>query len=144
MSITEPRKLIVLGVSRDTVISSDWRIHGGDSIWTYWRTRWRGISREWNGVSKHWREIRFFFFFLQELYIVLKKTLDSALDCKKIKPVIPKGNQPWVFFGRTDAETEAPILWPSDTKSWLTGKDSDAGNDWRQEEKGVTEDEMVR
>ena len=83
-------------------------------------------------------------FFFQELYIVLEKTLDGALDCKKIKSVIPKGNQPWVFFGRTDAETEAPILWPSDTKSWLTGKDSDAGNDWRQEEKGVTEDEMVR
>ena len=73
--------------------------------------------------------------------VVLEKTLESPLDCKEIKPVNPKGNQPWIFIGRTDAE--APILWPPDAKSWLIGKDPDAGKDWRQEEKGVTEDEMV-
>ena len=75
--------------------------------------------------------------------VVLKKTLESPLDCKEIQPFNPKGNQPWIFIVRTDAEVEAPILWPPDVKSWLTGKDPDAGKDWRQEEKGSTEDEMV-
>ena len=74
----------------------------------------------------------------------MEKTLESSLDCKEIQPVNPKGNQSWIFIGRTDAEAEAPILWPPDRKYWLTGKDSDAGKDWRQEEKGTTEDEMVR
>ena len=73
--------------------------------------------------------------------IVLEKSLESPLNCNKIKPVNPKGNQSWIFTGRTDAET--PILWPPDAKSWLTGKDPDAGKDWRQEEKGTTEDEMI-
>ena len=73
---------------------------------------------------------------------VLEKTLESPLDCREIQPVHPKGDQSWVFIGRTDAEAETPILWPPDTKSWLTGKDPDAGKDWRQE-KGITEDEMV-
>ena len=68
---------------------------------------------------------------------------ESALDCKEIKPVDPKGNQSWVFVGRTDAEAETPILWPPDVKSQLIGKDPDAGKDRRQEEKGTTEDEMV-
>ena len=74
---------------------------------------------------------------------VLEKTLESLLGCKEIKPVNPKGNQPWIFIGRTDAEAEAktPILWPTDVKSWLTGKDPDAGKDWGQEEKGAAEDE---
>ena len=72
----------------------------------------------------------------------VEKTLKSPLDCKEIKPVNPKGNQSWIVIGRTDAE--APILWPPDVKSQLTGKDCDAGKDWRQEEKGTTEDEMVR
>ena len=76
--------------------------------------------------------------------IVLEKTLESPLNSKEIKPVDSKGNQPWVFIGRTDAEAEAPILWPPNAKSWLTGKDTDAGKDWRQEDKGVTEDEMAR
>ena len=76
--------------------------------------------------------------------VVLEKTLESPLDCKEIKPVNPKGNQPWIFTGRTDAEAEAPILWPPDAKNWLIGKDPDAGKDWSQEEKGTTEDEMVR
>ena len=74
--------------------------------------------------------------------VVLEKALEKSLDNKEIKPVNPKGNQPWIFFGRTDAEAEAPILWPPDVKSWLTEKDPDAGKDWTQEEKGVTEDEM--
>ena len=73
--------------------------------------------------------------------VVLEKTLESPLDCKEIKPVNPKGNLPCLFIGRTEAE--APILWPPDEKNWLIRKDPDAGNDWRQEEKGVTEDEMV-
>ena len=74
---------------------------------------------------------------------MLEKTLESLLDCKEIKPVNPKGNQSWIFIGRTDAETEAPILWPFDGKNWLTGKDPNAGKDWRWQEKGMTEDEMV-
>ena len=66
----------------------------------------------------------------------------ESLDCKEIKPVNP-GNQFWIFIGRTDAEAEAPVLWPPNGKSWVTGKDTDAGKDWRQEEKGMTEDEIV-
>ena len=77
------------------------------------------------------------------LTVVLKKTLASPLDCKEIKPIHPKGNQSWIFIGRTDAEAEAPILWPPDVTNWLNGKDSDAGKDWRQEEKWTTEEEMV-
>ena len=74
---------------------------------------------------------------------MLEKTLESPLDCKEIKSVNPKGNQSWIFIGRTDAEAETPILWPPDSKNWLIGKDPDAGKDWRPEEKGMTEDEMV-
>ena len=74
--------------------------------------------------------------------MVLEKTLESPLDCKEIQPVHPKGNQSWVFIGRTDAEAETPILWPPDVKNLLNGKDPDAGRDWGQE-KGTTEDEMV-
>ena len=72
-----------------------------------------------------------------------KNESNTPLDCKEINPVNPKGNQSWIFIGRTDAEAETPILWPSNTKNWLIGKDPDAGKDWRQEEKGTTEDEMV-
>ena len=75
--------------------------------------------------------------------VVLEKTLESPLDYKELKPVYPKGNQFWIFIGGTDAEAETPIQWPPDAKSWLTGKDPDAGKDGRQEEKGTTEDEMV-
>ena len=75
--------------------------------------------------------------------VVLEKTPESPLDCKEIKPVNPKGNWSCIFIGRTDAEAEVPILWPPDGKNWLFGKDFDAGKDWRQEEKGMTEDEMV-
>ena len=73
--------------------------------------------------------------------VVLEKTLESPLDCKEIKPVNPKGDQPWIFIGRTDAEAEVPILWLLDVKSWISGKDPDAGKDWRQEEKRAAEDE---
>ena len=75
--------------------------------------------------------------------VVLEKTLESPLDCKEIQPVHSKGDQPWVFFGRTDAKAETPVLWPPHAKSWLIGKDSDAGTDWGQEEKGMTEDEIA-
>ena len=73
---------------------------------------------------------------------MLEKTLESPLDCKEIQPVHSKGDQSWVFFGRNDAKAETPVLWPPHVKSWLTGKDCDAGRDWGQEEKGTTEDEM--
>ena len=79
--------------------------------------------------------------------VVSEKTLESPLDCKEIQPVHPKGNpkgnQSWIFTGRTDAEVEAPILWPPDSKNRVIGKDADAGKDWEQEEKGVTEDEVI-
>ena len=75
--------------------------------------------------------------------VVLEKTLESPLDCKEIQPVHSEGDQPWVFFGRNDAKAETPVLWPPHAKSWLIGKDSDAGRDWGQEEKGTTEDEMA-
>ena len=75
--------------------------------------------------------------------VVLEKTLESPLECKEIQPVHPKGNQSWIFIGRTDVEAETPILWPPDAKNWLIGKYSDVGKDWRQKEKGITEDEMV-
>ena len=75
--------------------------------------------------------------------VVLEKTLESPLDCKEIQPVHPKGDQCWVFIGWTDAEAETPVLWPPDVKSWLIWKDLDAGKDWGQEEKGMTEDEMM-
>ena len=75
--------------------------------------------------------------------VVLEKTLENPLDCKEIQPVHPNGNQSWIFIGRTNAEAETPELWPPDGKNWFIGKDPDAGKDWRQEEKGTTEDEMV-
>ena len=74
---------------------------------------------------------------------MLEKTLESPLDCKEIQQVHSEGDQPWDFFGRNDAKAETPVLWPPDAKSWLVGKDSDAGRDWGQEEKGTTEDEMA-
>ena len=86
--------------------------------------------------AEHWRIDAF------EL-LVLEKTLESPLDCKEIQPVHPKGYQSWVFIGVSDVDAETPILWPHNAKSWLIGKDPDAGKDWGQEEKGMTEDEMV-
>ena len=73
----------------------------------------------------------------------VREDFESPLDCKEIQPVHPKGDQSWVFIGRTDVEAETPILWPLDAKNWLIGKDPDAGKDWKQEKKGMTEDEMV-
>ena len=75
--------------------------------------------------------------------VVLEKTLESPLDCKEIQPVLPEENQPWIFIGKTDSEAETSILWLHDVKNWLIGKDPDAGIDWRQEEKGMTEAEWV-
>ena len=75
--------------------------------------------------------------------VVLEKTLESPLDCKEIKPINPKGNQPWIFIERTDAEAETPIFWPPDVKSQLIRKDPSAGKDWRQEENGITQGKMV-
>ena len=80
---------------------------------------------------------------LKNWTVVLDKTLENPLDCKEIQPIHTKGDQSWVFIGRTDAEAETPICWPPDVKSWLIGKDPDAGKDWGQEEKGTTEDETV-
>ena len=77
------------------------------------------------------------------LTVVLEKTLESPLDCKEIQPVHPKGDQSWLFIGGADVEADTPIFWPPDVKSSLIGKDPDAGRDWRQEEKGTTEDEMA-
>ena len=76
--------------------------------------------------------------------VVLEETLEGPLESKEIKPVNPKGNQPWIFIGRTDDEVDTPVLWPPDAKSWLIGKDPNAGEDWGQEEKGTTEEEMAR
>ena len=75
--------------------------------------------------------------------VVLETTLESPMDSREIKPVNPKRNKPWIFIGMTDVEAEDPMLWPPDAKSWLTGKDPDAGKDWRWEKKGTTEDEMI-
>ena len=75
--------------------------------------------------------------------VVLEKTLEGSLDCKEIQSVHPKGNQSWIFIGRTDIEGETPILWPSDANNWILGIDPDSGKDWEQEQKGMTEDEMV-
>ena len=91
------------------------------------------LDRKENWVPKNWC------FWI----VVPEKTHESLLNCKKIKPVHPKGNQSWIFIERTDAEAEAPILWPPDAKNFFTGKDPDAGKDRRQEEKRMTEDEMV-
>ena len=88
--------------------------------------------------KEHWAPKKWCFW-----AIVLEKALESPLNCKEIQPVHPKGDLSWIFIGRTDAEAETPTFWPSDVKNWLIGKDPDAGKDWKQEEKGMTEDEMV-
>ena len=88
-------------------------------------------------MEKQWKQQETLFLGTPE------KTLGSLLNSKEIQPVHPKGNQSWIYIGRTDVEAETPVLWPPDAKNWLTGKDPDAGKDWRQEEKGMTEDEMV-
>ena len=98
-----------------------------------------GYVRMWNlDCEESWASKNWCFW-----TVVLEKTLASPLDCKEIQPVHPKGNQPWIFIGRTDAEAETPVLWSLAAKDWLICKDPDAGKDLRQEEKGTTEDEMV-
>ena len=101
-----------------------WQVHG--QMWVF-------------DCKEHWEPKNFCFW-----TVVLEKTLESPLDCKEIQPVHPKGHQPWIFTGRTDAKIETPILWPPDVKSWLIWKDPDARKDWRREKKGTTEDEVVR
>ena len=93
----------------------------------------------WELDHKESREMKNWWFWT----VVLEKTLDSPLDCKEIQPVNPKGNQSWIFIGRTDAEAEVPILWPPDVKNWLIGKGHDTGKHWRQEENETMEDETV-
>ena len=98
-----------------------------------------GLVRMWElDYKESWAQKNWCFW-----TVVLEKTLESLLDCKGTQPVHPKGDQSWVFIGRTDVEAETPILWPPDAKSWLIEKDPDAGKDWGQEEKGMTEDERV-
>ena len=101
--------------------------------WIYLLSNKWELDCEESWVSKNWRFCT----------VVLEKTLESPLGCKKIQPAHPKGDQSWVFIGKTDAEAETPILWPPHVKSWLVGKDPDAGRNWGQEEKGMTEDEMA-
>ena len=99
----------------------------------------------WPSVCLLWRNVYLDLLpiFLNFLFCIGEKTLESPLDCKEIQPVHPKGNQSWIFIGRTDAEAETPILWPPDAKNRLIGKDPSAGKDWRWEEKGTTEGDMV-
>ena len=99
---------------------------------------YRCESWMWASIKKSWVPKNWCFW-----TVVLEKTPESLLDCTEIQPVHPKGDQSWVFIGRTDVEAETPVLWPSDAKSWLIWKDPDAEKDWGQEEKGMTEDEMV-
>ena len=103
----------------------------GCESWTIKKAEQKKEKESW--ASKNW----------SFWTVVLEKTLESPLDCKEIQTVHPKGDQPWDFFGRNDAKAEAPVLWPPHEKSWLIGKDPDAGRDWGQEEKGTTEDEMA-
>ena len=114
-----------------------------------WKRKWQPTSQNYGFSNSHvqmWEldhkegwALKNWCFWM----VVLEKTLESPLDCEEIQPVHSKGNQSWVFIERTDAEAEAPILWPPDVKNWLIGRDPDAGQDWRWEEKEATEDEMV-
>ena len=118
--------------SRDITLSTKVHLSQGYSFSSGHLWMWELDYKE-SWVQKDWR------FWT----VVLEKTLESPLDCKEIQPVHPKGDQSWVFSGRTDVEAETPILWPPHAMSWVIGKDPDAGKDWGQEEKGMTEDEMV-
>ena len=138
----EIRRLLLLGIKAmtnlDRVLKSKWH-HFADKI-PCSQSYGFSSSHVWMwelGHKEGWALKNWCF-----RIVVLEKMLESPLDCKEIKPVIPKGNQPWI--GRTGAEAEAPIVWPSDAKNGLIGKDSTAGKDWRQKEKGAAEDEMVK
>ena len=106
--------------------------------WAHWLSFLRKTQGR-KGESLHFHRVCDWCFWT----VVLEKTLESPLDCKEIQPVHPKGSQSWIFIGRTDAEAETSILWPPDAKNWLIGKDPDVGKDWRREEKGKPEDEMI-
>ena len=112
--------------SRDITLSTSWGYGFSSSHVWMWELDYK---ESW--VLKNW------------CFWTVVLTLESPLDCKEIQPINPKGNQSWIFIGRTDPEAETPILWPPDMKNWLIWKDPDAGKDWGQEEKGTTEDEMV-
>ena len=132
-----------LKVMKDTLTcwgpgKSFWFVH--DLTWTYSQSYGFSSSHVWMWELDHiegWVPKNWCFHI-----VVLEKTLESPLDCKEIQPVHPRGNQSWIFIGRTDAEAETPVLWPPDAKNWLIGKDPDAGKDWGQEQKRVS-DEMV-
>ena len=115
--------------SRDIILPT--KVHLVKVWFFQWSRMWELDHKESWALKKWW------------FWTAVSKTLESPLGCKEIKPVNPKGDQPWIFIGRTDAEAEALILWPPDAKSWLISKYPDAGKDWRQEEKGHTEAEMV-
>ena len=95
-------------------------------------------NHKWHHIILSWAPKNWWFW-----TVVLEKTLESPLDCKEIQPVYPKGNQSWIFIGKIDVEAETPILWPVDANNWLFEEDPDAGKDWRQEDKGTTEEEMA-
>ena len=95
-------------------------------------------NHKWHHIILSWAPKNWWFW-----TVVLEKTLESPLDCKEIQPVYPKGNQSWIFIGKIDVEAETPILWPLDANNWLFEEDPDAGKDWRQEDKGTTEEEMA-
>ena len=95
-------------------------------------------NHKWHHIILSWASKNWWFW-----TVVLEKTLESPLDCKEIQPVYPKGNQSWIFIGKIDVEAETPILWPLDANNWLFEEDPDAGKDWRQEDKGTTEEEMA-
>ena len=113
--------------SRGIILPTKICLFSSSNVWT-----WEAEYKE-SWVLKNWC------FWI----VVLEKTFERSLDYMEIQPVHPKGNQSWIFIGRTDSEAETPILWPPHAKNWLIGKDPDAGKDWGQEEKGMTEDEMV-
>ena len=102
-----------------------------------------GKSQDILGIFLYIKNLLALIWYILFWTVVLEKTLESPLNCKEFHPVHPKGNQSWIFTGRTGVEVETPILWPPDAKNWLIGKDLDAGKDWRQEEKGTTEQEMT-
>ena len=127
-SYDQPRQLIK---SRDIILPT--KVHLGKTDFSSSHVWMWELDHKESWVMKNWC-----FWTL-----VLEKTFESPLDCKEIQPVHPKGDRSWIFIGRSDAEAETPTLWPPDAKNWLTGEDPDAGKDWRWEEKGLTEDEMV-
>ena len=125
--------------------------HAGLSVGTYIQLTFYRAKVNWEKWKKRGKIFIILYLYIlkdcaKELMLLnydVEKTLESPLDCKEIQTVHPKGDQSWVFIGRTDVEAETPILWPPDAKNWLIGKDPDAGKDWGQEKKGMTEDEMV-